>query len=65
MVKNRVIWTLRMAIRSVLDNPCTHADWCAYPDGPCGGMGGSMCFKQQRHHDALKRAEEAFNETAP
>lgn len=45
-----------MALQGLIDAPAEHDNWCAYPDGPCGGMGSSRCHAQQRYAVAFDYA---------
>jgi hypothetical protein len=47
---------LRTALQGLVDAPSVHDNWCAYPDGPCGGMGSTQCNAQARYTRALAHA---------
>jgi hypothetical protein len=53
---------LRKALADLVAASPGHDSWCAYPDGPCGGMGSDECSMQRTHRLAVQAAVNILKE---
>ena len=52
---------LQKALTDIIDATPAHDNWCSYPDGPCGGMGGE-CISQRNYKKAINAARQLLEE---